>query len=163
MENIWAPWRIDYILGPKPDECILCLPEDSQKDEQRLILCRAEHCFVIMNRFPYTNGHLMVAPYRHLANLVDLTPAEGHEIMDFVQHCTRIIKEVFRPDGVNIGMNIGEAAGAGIEEHIHFHVVPRWNGDCSFMAVLGDTTVIPEYLGSAYKRLKPYFEPLAIT
>ncbi len=163
MQNLWAPWRIEYILGPKPDECVFCLPRTKDEDEERLVLCRARQCFVIMNKFPYNNGHLMVTPYRHVSSLTDLSAEESHEVMDYVQHCTRILQEVFQPDGINIGLNVGEAAGAGIEEHLHFHLVPRWNGDHSFMAVFGETMVIPEHLRSVYNRLQPYFYPISTT
>lgn len=160
MDRIWAPWRIEYILGPKPDECIFCIPETEEEDRKRLILHRAEHNFVIMNRYPYNNGHLMVTPYRHVFALTDLEPEESHEMMDLIQRTSTIMWEVFTPDGLNIGLNIGEAAGAGIEEHLHFHLLPRWTGDHSFMAVFGETMVIPEHLRAAYDRLKPRFEAI---
>ncbi len=160
MKTIYAPWRIDYILGPKPDACVFCLPKDTSEDEKRCVLHRAEHCFVIMNIFPYSNGHLMVTPYRHVSHITELTSAENHEIMDYVQHCAFILQQVFKPQGINIGMNIGEAAGAGIKEHLHFHLVPRWNGDHSFMAIISETRVLPEHLRSTYARLQPYFTNL---
>jgi len=161
MEVLWAPWRLDYILGPKPDACVFCLPEQRGEDHERLILFRGKHCFVIMNKYPYNNGHLMVTPYRHVMSLTDLTPDEAHETMDLMQHCVRILQMHFRPQGVNIGLNIGEAAGAGIKEHLHFHLVPRWNGDSSFMAVFSETRVVPEHLLATYDRLKPFFDDLA--
>lgn len=160
MKTLWAPWRIEYILGPKPDECIFCIPEDTSEDEERLILYRGEQSFVIMNKFPYNNGHLMVTPYRHVHTLAELTPEQSHEVMDLVKECTRILQTLFTPDGLNIGLNIGDAAGAGIEEHLHFHLVPRWSGDHSFMAIFGETMVVPEHIQSTYNRLKPYFEEL---
>jgi ATP adenylyltransferase len=160
MDRIWAPWRIEYILGPKPDECIFCIPSSTREDRERYILYRGELGFVIMNKFPYNNGHLMVAPYRHAYSLTDLNPDESRECMFLLQECTRILQEAFTPDGLNIGLNIGEAAGAGIEEHMHFHLVPRWTGDHSFMAVMSETMVIPEHLRSAYDRLKPYFDKI---
>lgn len=160
MERIWAPWRIEYILGPKPDECIFCIPSDTQEDRERYILYRGALAFVIMNKFPYNNGHLMVAPYRHSYSLTDLDREESRECMDLIRECTRILNESFTPDGLNIGLNIGEVAGAGIEEHLHFHLVPRWTGDHSFMAVMGETMVIPEHLRSAYNRLKPHFDKI---
>jgi ATP adenylyltransferase len=161
MDRLWTPWRLDYILGPKPDECIFCIPETDEEDRERLILYRGERNFVIMNRYPYNNGHLMVTPYRHVSALTDLEPAESHEMMDLMQRCSSIMWEVFTPDGLNVGLNIGEAAGAGIEEHLHFHLLPRWTGDHSFMAVFGKTMVIPEDLYSAYDRLKPRFDAIA--
>ena len=155
---LWAPWRLDYILGPKPDECVFCIPQHTDEDRERLILARAKHCFVIMNKFPYNNGHLMVTPYRHVSTLTDLTAEESHEIMDWLRISVDVLHQAFRPEGVNAGLNLGEAAGAGIASHIHFQVVPRWNGDASFMAVFGETRVIPEHLQSTYNRLRPLFE-----
>lgn len=160
METLWAPWRLEYILGPKPDTCVFCLPEHTAEDEERLILYRGTHNFVIMNKFPYNNGHLMVTPFRHVMNLADLTPEEAHENMDLLQRCIGILKKHFNPGGINVGLNLGEAAGAGIREHMHFHLVPRWNGDSSFMAVMNETRVIPEHLYSTYKSLKPLFDDL---
>lgn len=157
MENLWAPWRIDYILGPKPDECVFCLPDHSDEDRERLVLCRGEYNFVIMNKFPYNNGHLMVTPYRHVMNLFELEPHESHESIELMSLCSEILKKHFNSEGINIGLNMGEAAGAGIREHLHFHLVPRWNGDSSFMAVFSETRVIPEHLLASYDKLKPYF------
>jgi len=160
MENLWAPWRIDYILGPKPDSCVFCLPQHEREDEERLVLYRAAHSFVIMNKFPYNSGHLMVTPFRHVMNLTQCSPEECDEMMWLMQQCVRICQEVFSPHGLNCGLNIGEAAGAGIREHLHFHVVPRWNGDSSFMAAFSETRVIPEHLQATYTKLKPRFEGL---
>ncbi|SKA71155.1 HIT family protein [Desulfobaculum bizertense] len=163
MEVLWAPWRLDYILGPKPDSCPFCLPEHTDEDEQRKILFRGQHAFVIMNIYPYTNGHLMVTPYRHVMNLVDLRTEEHHEIMDLIHACTRILQTHFHPQGINIGVNIGEAAGAGIKEHLHFHLVPRWVGDSSFMAVMSEARIVPEHLEKTYAKLRPYFDELRRT
>ncbi len=160
MDRIWAPWRIEYILGPKPDQCIFCIPESTEEDEERLILFRGKTCFVIMNQFPYNNGHLMVSPYSHVYSIIDLNASERHELIDLVKKSTGILQESFNPDGLNVGLNIGQAAGAGIEEHLHFHLVPRWIGDHSFMAVFSETMVIPEHLRSAYNRLRPYFDQI---
>jgi ATP adenylyltransferase len=158
MKTLWAPWRIEYILGPKPEECVFCLPEQTDEDEERLVLHRGKFCFVIMNKYPYSSGHLMVTPYRHVSCLTELSAEEATEVMRFIQICTDILKKVFNPAGINVGLNIGEAAGAGIEEHLHFHLVPRWVGDHSFMAIMSETMVIPEHLQSMYKRLRPYFD-----
>ncbi|MDK2921967.1 MAG: adenylyltransferase [Desulfonauticus sp.] len=158
MKTLWAPWRIEYILGPKPDSCVFCLPQHQDEDEERLILLRAKHCFVVMNKYPYMSGHIMVTPYRHVSCLTQLNSLELEEIMNYLQISTKILKEVFKPEGINIGLNIGEAAGAGIEEHLHFHLLPRWVGDHSFMAVLNETTVIPEHLKITYDKLKPFFD-----
>lgn len=162
MEVLWAPWRIDYILGPKPDSCVFCLPEHTDEDRDRLILYRGRQNFVIMNKFPYNNGHIMVTPYRHVMDFASLSQEEAHEMMDLIQACVRILREHFSPQGINVGLNLGEAAGAGIREHLHFHLVPRWNGDSSFMAVMNETRVVPEHLLSTYQSLKPHFERLAI-
>lgn len=161
-QPLWAPWRIEYILGPKPDECVLCLPpDDTSHDADRLVLHRGKTAFVIMNKFPYNNGHLMVAPLRHVMDLPLLTTEESLEIMNLLRECTTILREHFRPQGINIGLNLGEAAGAGIRDHLHFHLVPRWNGDSAFMAVMSETRVIPEHLESVYTKLKPRFARLA--
>ncbi len=172
MDHLWAPWRIEYILGPKPDACVFCLPQESaagdaeaarqEADRERLVLRRARKSFVIMNKFPYNNGHLMVCPYRHVMNLAELDTAETHEMMDLMQACTQILHTHFNCEGLNVGLNLGEAAGAGIREHLHFHLVPRWNGDSSFMAVSSATRVIPEHLLDSYDKLKPYFDALRL-
>lgn len=157
MKQLWAPWRLEYILGPKPDECVFCLPDETDEDEERLVLHRGRHCFVIMNRFPYNNGHIMVCPYAHVMALADLDEQTSHEIMDYLQFCTVVLKKHFNCEGINIGLNQGQAAGAGIREHLHFHLVPRWNGDSSFMAVMDDVRTVPETLPHTYQALKPYF------
>ena len=156
---LWAPWRLDYILGPKPDACVFCVPKTPEEDEERLILYRGGLAYVLMNKFPYNNGHLMVAPYRHVSCITDLSEAESGEVMTLVRQSVAVLKQAFRPHGVNAGLNLGEAAGAGIAAHLHFQIVPRWNGDNSFMAVFGETHVIPEHLSSTYTRLRPLFGP----
>ncbi len=161
MKSIWAPWRIEYVLGPKPDECVFCLPEYTSEDKERLVLKRGRNCFVIMNKFPYSPGHLMVTPYRHVQCLTELGAEENRDLMDWIQKCTEILKKVFTPDALNVGLNIGKAAGAGIREHLHFHIVPRWEGDHSFMAVMDETMVIPEHLRQSYEKLAPRFENTA--
>jgi ATP adenylyltransferase len=157
MDVLWAPWRMDYILGPKPDSCVFCIPEHAGEDRERLVLARARLCYVIMNKFPYNSGHLMICPYRHVSCLTDCSPEESAEMAAALTACTAIIKEAFRPHGVNVGLNLGEAAGSGIAAHLHFQMVPRWNGDNSFMAVFGQTHVIPELLLETYDRIKPRF------
>lgn len=136
---------------------MFCLPTGTQEDEQRLVLYRGRHSFVIMNKFPYNNGHIMVCPYRHVMNLADLDTSEAHEIMDLLQTCSIILKKHFNCEGINIGLNQGAAAGAGIREHMHFHLVPRWTGDSSFMAVFDEVRTMPEHLSRSYATLKPYF------
>ena len=161
MKQLWSPWRLDYILGPKPDVCVFCLPSHTDEDEERLVLYRGKWNFVVMNKYPYNNGHLMVTPYRHIMNLCDLPAEEAAELMRLLQSCTAILQQCFSPQGVNIGLNLGEAAGAGIREHMHFHLVPRWNGDSSFMAIMDEVRVIPEHLRATYATLKPFFAGLA--
>ena len=181
MKQLWCPWRLEYILGPKPDSCVFCIsehpqakhpesagrlaPEDAerfaQEDAERLVLYRGRKNFVIMNKYPYNNGHLMVTPYRHLMDICDLDEDERNELMLLLQVCTSILKSRFTPQGINIGLNLGAAAGAGIREHLHFHLVPRWNGDSSFMAVMDEIRVVPEHLASTYAALKPLFDAYA--
>ncbi len=160
MDTLWAPWRMEYILGPKPGECIFCLPESREEDERRLVLYRGERAFVIMNKYPYNTGHLLVAPRRHVMEYCDLRPEEYTELFTLSQTCVAVLREVSRPEGFNLGFNLGGAAGAGIKEHLHFHVVPRWNGDSSFMAVLGEVRTVPEHLTATYTKLKPFFDSL---
>lgn len=160
MKHLWAPWRIDYILGEKPDHCVFCLPENTDEDAERLVLFRGRHCFVIMNKYPYNNGHIMVCPYRHVMNLEDLTPEESTEMMELLKECAPILKKRFHCQGINIGLNQGEAAGAGIREHLHFHLVPRWNGDSSFIAVMDDVRTIPQHLRETWQTLRPHFSEL---
>ncbi len=153
MENIWAPWRISYILSEKEEGCPLCIDKDTHRDRERLILFRGKYSYIIMNKYPYINGHLMVSPYKHTGNLEDLEEKEYCEMMELIQLCVKVIKEVMRPDGFNIGMNIGRVAGAGIKDHLHFHVVPRYNGDTNFMTVLSGVRIINEYLYDTYDKL----------
>lgn len=158
MDRVWAPWRMEYIRGTKtPGEkrCFLCI--DEGKDEESLVIGRLGTAFVIMNRFPYTNGHVMVVPVRHAELAEDLTDEESLDIMRLVRKMVRVYKEEFSVEGINIGINVGRAAGAGLEEHIHVHMVPRWFGDTNFMAVTGETRVISEHLMTSYERLKRRF------
>jgi ATP adenylyltransferase len=155
LEQLWAPWRMKYIA--KADDvqgCIFCVFPAEQNDEERLILHRGERAFIILNAYPYSNGHLMVTPYRHTADLNDLDDAEMLEMMALTRRAVNLLKKAFRPDGFNIGMNMGRVAGAGIADHVHIHVVPRWSGDTNFMPVLGDVRVIPESLQAVYRSLK---------
>lgn len=161
MKNLWAPWRIQYILGPKAGECVLCLDEDTSRDQERLILFRGRHNFVIMNKYPYCNGHIMVAPYDHVACLTELTPVKSADLMHLVSACTGILKGHFKAQGINVGLNLGEAAGAGVREHLHCHLVPRWNGDSNFMAVMADVRTIPQHIEETYAALLPHFASLS--
>lgn len=162
MKVLHAPWRLSYILGPKPDSCVFCLPTHTDEDAARYVLYRGEYCFVIMNKYPYNNGHLMVTPYRHVMDFTQLQHNEASEMMQLLQECTGILQKRFHCQGLNIGLNLGEAAGAGIREHLHFHLVPRWNGDSSFMAVMDEVRVLPEHLDATYTELKPYFSNLSL-
>lgn len=155
VDKIFAPWRSEYILSvDKPDGCIFCDYPKENKDEENLIIHRGKLCFVIMNRYPYSAGHLMVIPYRHLHDFTELEEQEVTELMQTAQKAVAVLSKVMSPQGFNLGMNLGRVAGAGIDQHLHMHVVPRWNGDTNFMPVVGDTRVISEALESAYKRIK---------
>lgn len=157
MERIWAPWRLEYILVEKPQGCIFCLDDDPARDRERLVLHRTLLSLVMLNRYPYTNGHLMVAPRRHTADMDTLADEEMLDLFRTVRLCRSVLQQEASPQGYNIGLNLGRAAGAGVEEHLHFHVVPRWNGDSNFMTVVADLRVIPEGLLAAYDRLYPLF------
>ena len=154
MHRLWAPWRLKYIKENKKEECIFCNKAREKKDEENYILLRGKTSFVILNAFPYNNGHLMIAPYRHISSLEKLNSEEQIEIMQLTSRMIRLLKEVMQPEGFNIGVNLGKAAGAGIEGHLHFHIVPRWVGDYNFMPLLSDTKVIPEALDESYRKLK---------
>jgi len=158
MEKLWAPWRMAYIEMKSPPGCIFCNKPAENRDEENLILYRGETAFVLLNLFPYNNGHLMVAPYRHIASLSDLEDTEHLEMMRLTARCTEWLKAAFGPDGFNIGINLGRVAGAGIEDHLHIHVVPRWNGDTNFMPVVGDTKVLPDSLQNTLMKLKAALE-----
>lgn len=158
MERLWAPWRLEYIVAEKANECIFCAFPGQDNDEANRILYRGEHAFVIMNAFPYSNGHLLIPPYRHIADPGELTDDENLEIMRLVKMSCNALKQMCKPDGFNIGMNVGTVAGAGIADHVHIHIVPRWNGDTNFMPVLADVKIIPEALETTYKNLKKQFE-----
>jgi ATP adenylyltransferase len=157
MEQIWAPWRMQYITMEKPQGCILCDKPKENKDDDNLILYRGNKNFIMMNMFPYNPGHLLIAPYRHVAGLEDLTKAEVHEHAELTQKCIKILRETFNPAGFNVGVNMGLVAGAGIADHVHSHIVPRWQGDTNFMPVIGELRVIPEAVIATYKRLKVKF------
>ncbi len=157
MEQIWAPWRIEYIRGEKPDGCILCEKPKEKNDVANYILYRGEKNFVMLNAYPYNPGHLMVAPYRHVAGLDGLTEEERHEHVDMVSRSIEVLREVLNPGGFNIGVNMGKIAGAGIDDHVHTHIVPRWQGDTNCMPVISDVRVIPEALAETYEKLEGKF------
>jgi ATP adenylyltransferase len=156
MDFIWSPWRYDYLAsgGTKPSSCVFCVTEDASNDAKRLIVFRGTHNFVILNLFPYTSGHVMVAPYEHLHTIALATSDQLTEMMQLSQRITAALQKLYNPDGFNIGMNLGVAAGAGIREHFHLHVVPRWVGDANFMTITGETRVLPEELQTTYRRIK---------
>jgi ATP adenylyltransferase len=157
MKHLWAPWRMDYILkGNKKKGCIFCYDKRRAKDRENLILHREKYAFVMMNRYPYNNGHLMVAPRRHCVHLESLNPIESNDLFELLKVSIRVLKDTLSPHGFNIGVNIGRVGGAG-EEHIHFHIVPRWAGDTNFMPILGETKIVPEYLSTTYHKLRAAF------
>lgn len=153
MEFVWAPWRIEYILGEKDKDCIFCAKPKQNRDRENLILFYGQYNFVMLNKYPYNPGHLMVAPYKHVSGLNALSPEELLEHFKLVSRCVDLLKAEMKPDGMNVGINLGKPAGAGIEEHIHTHIVPRWNGDTNFMTVLSDVRVVPEALLATYDKL----------
>jgi len=157
MKNLWAPWRIQYILSEKPKGCFFCQAPKKGQDREVFILYRARHTYVIMNIYPYNNGHLMVVPYEHRPGLEGLPDAALAELMSITRYSLRCLREAMNPDGFNIGINIGTVAGAGLKEHLHVHIVPRWNGDTSFMAVLDEVRVIPQHIRETYELLWPIF------
>ena len=154
LERLWAPWRIEYIMGRKPPGCIFCDKPAEHKDDDNLILLRGKYNFIIMNAFPYNNGHMMVVPYRHTATLSGWLPEEQAELLRLADLAVELLKKTMRPDGFNLGINMGLVAGAGVADHIHLHVVPRWNGDTNFMPVISDTRVISEAWRATYEKLK---------
>lgn len=154
MERLWAPWRMEYVGSPGPTECIFCMAAQGRKD---YVLSVSEGGVIMLNVFPYTSGHLMVAPLRHVPDLESLTPQEAASLMWAVRQCEVALKREYKPQGFNIGINLGTCAGAGVPGHVHVHVVPRWAGDTNFMPVVGQVRVIPEALDRTFERLKPHF------
>lgn len=157
MDLLWSPWRYKYVSKATPgDACVFC---DKLRggDEENLILHRGEHNFVLLNLYPYTNGHLMVAPYEHLAEFEDLPEEAAREMMALTQDAVRHLKATYRPQGVNLGMNLGECAGAGVAGHLHMHILPRWFGDAGFITTVGETRVVPEELGETWRKLRAAF------
>ncbi len=163
MEKLWAPWRIDYILSKKPPGCIFCDKPAENKDEENLILFRGKYHFIIMNAYPYNNGHMMVVPYRHTASLSAWAEQEQQEMMQLADLCVDLLKRTMHPDGFNLGINMGLVGGAGVADHIHLHIVPRWNGDTNFMPVLSDTRVISEGLQATYRKLKAALDEMDLS
>lgn len=162
MEHLWAPWRMAYIepQTSQPQACIFCTLPAEHRDAENYIPYRGALCFMMLNRYPYNNGHLMIAPYQHVASIEKLDAATLAELMADAQLALRALRQVMNPDGFNMGINEGKVAGAGFADHVHLHVVPRWNGDTSFMPVLADTKVLPELLSSVYEKLKQALDTL---
>ncbi len=159
MKTLWTPWRIEHVLGKAPavEGCLFEPPGNASFDVDTLLLYRDTKVVVFLNRFPYANGHLLVAPRRHIDCITKLDRDESSEVIKMIQNCTIILNHHFSPDGINIGCNIGTSAGAGIADHLHFHLVPRWDGDHNFMTVLADVRTIPEHIEATFKRLLPDF------
>jgi len=160
MKTMWAPWRMEYILGDKEDGCIFC---KALSEQDNLTLYKGKETVVVMNKFPYINGHLLVAPIKHISTLDQLSKSEMGNLLETVEQSVGILKKVMTPDGFNVGLNLGKVAGAGVEEHLHFHIVPRWFGDTNALTVFADVRVIPEHLITTYNNLKPHFDNLDIT
>jgi len=155
MDYIWTPWRYAYVTGAeKSSGCIFCDCAGPQDDEKSRIVHRGKHCFIILNTYPYTSGHVMVVPFQHVDELRKLSPDAATELMALCQRMEAVLRGLYKPEGINLGMNIGKAAGAGIARHIHMHVLPRWTADANFMSVVGETRVLPEALDVTWRRIK---------
>ncbi len=155
MDYLWTPWRYAYVSSSgKTSECVFCDAVKEEDDSKAHIVYRGEHCFVILNAYPYTPGHVMVVPYAHLDELQKLPVEAAHEMMDLSRRMETVLRELYHPDGINLGMNIGKAAGAGIAGHIHMHVLPRWVADANFLSVVGETRILPEMLDVTWKRIR---------
>jgi ATP adenylyltransferase len=160
MKTMWAPWRMEYILGKKDEGCIFCR---ALSDQDNLTLYKGKVTMVVMNKYPYINGHLLVAPTRHLSLLEQVKKNEMGDLLETVEKSVGILKKVMNPDGFNVGLNLGKVAGAGVEEHLHFHIVPRWFGDTNALTVFADVRVIPEHLQATFHNLKPHFDKMELT
>jgi len=159
MDHLWTPWRYQYISSAgKPERCIFCAFMDEDKDQSNLILVRQSHTFVILNRFPYTSGHLMVVARRHIPSPTDASSEELSEMILTARDFQAVLEATYHPDGFNIGFNVGKSAGAGVAGHLHLHIVPRWQGDSNFVAVLGETRIVPEDLQTTYQKLSEYLK-----
>ena len=158
MDFLFTPWRYAYVTAVSdPGECLFCRVVQANNDEQTFVLHRAERCFVMLNAFPYTSGHVMVVPYDHVDELQKLSPPAAAEMMALTQRLEGILRSLYHPHGLNLGMNLGKAAGAGVAGHIHMHILPRWSGDVNFMSAVGETRVLPEDLQTSYKRIRAKF------
>ncbi|MDP6374037.1 MAG: HIT domain-containing protein [Vicinamibacterales bacterium] len=160
VERLWSPWRFTYVSGiDRPEGCVFC--DAATQSDAPLVVFRGTACYVILNLYPYTNGHLMVVPVRHVASLAATTAAERAEMMELTQFAERALAEAYRPHGLNVGINLGRAGGAGIVDHVHMHVVPRWDGDTNFMTSVAESRVLPETLEGSAEKLRPIFAKLA--
>jgi ATP adenylyltransferase len=162
MKQIWAPWRMEYIKKVKPGECIFCSLPKVGDDKNNFILFKGRYSFIIMNIYPYNTGHLMVVPFRHCACITNLDIDESTELNELTKKSIQILRKVNTPDGFNVGFNLGKSAGAGYDEHIHNHIVPRWTGDTNFMPVLADIKIHPESLQQSYEKLVPHFNKILL-
>lgn len=159
MKRLWTPWRYKYVTEAiKQEGCFLCDKSQENRDEENLILHRGDSAFVLLNLYPYNSGHVMVAPYAHTGDMEELNHEAGSAMWQLTQRVVQVLKKEYQPDGFNIGLNLGNAAGAGLSEHLHIHIVPRWERDTNYMPVIGDTKVLPETLDKTYGRLRPYFQ-----
>ena len=164
MPVLWAPWRMAYVAEPKDGGCFFCnIPTRTADWPDALVLAATPTLLVMLNRFPYANGHLMVAPRVHGGDLQNLAAKPFADVMEAVRYAARVLQTVFSPEGINIGINLGRAAGAGVADHVHWHLVPRWAGDTNFMPMLAEVRVIPEHLAATYERLRPHFAELMHT
>lgn len=161
MDRLWAPWRIGYVLGERSEGCVFCDKPTAGDDAAELILNRGQLSYVLMNAYPYNNGHLLVVPYEHVADILSLSEEQLVDMMRVTRSAIEVTQRAMRPDGFNVGFNVGRVAGAGIEEHVHLHIVPRWAGDTNFMPVLGDTRVVPQSLRECYELLVGHFKQLS--
>jgi len=158
MKVIFAPWRMEFILGKREKGCVFCTRHRRRKDRPDLVVARGKYSFVILNKYPYNSGHLMVVPNRHLCSLEDLTPEEMLEVFTLIQKSERVLKKAISPQGFNVGLNLGKAAGAGIDDHLHFHVIPRWFADTNFWPVISSTKSVPQHLMKTYDLLKRHWK-----
>ncbi len=158
MDRLWNPWRYQYITATKKETgCVFCRLAGENNDEENFILYRGKYAYIVLNIYPYNSGHLLIIPFVHTKLLADLEKNVSNEIMDLTKMCQIAIEKEYHPQGFNLGMNLGEAAGAGVAEHLHMHILPRWFGDANFTTVIGETKNLPEMLTNTYQRLKPYF------
>ncbi|HEX8472861.1 MAG TPA: HIT domain-containing protein [Pyrinomonadaceae bacterium] len=163
MDRLWTPWRFDYIKGTSGEKtgysssCVFCSIRDADDDQQTLVVHRARFNFIVLNIYPYTSGHLLIVPYEHTPELDAAAKETTDELMDLTKRAQTVLREIYRPHGFNLGMNLGQSAGAGVAEHIHLHIMPRWHGDANFMSTIGETRVLPEDLHTTYNRLHGKF------